>query len=132
MIVLSGVVKFIHQWVGIHIPPLGALSIFWRWSLQAPYPHCWAFWLRSFTMNSGILPHPRSMGLPGDSPCTQHIFHSFFWPSGHLSCLSPYLILLPIPLLPPFPPKSLPLSASHDYFVASSKWDLSILYFLLV
>lgn len=45
------------QWGG------GFLFDYWRWSLQVPYADCWAFCLRSHTMNPGDLPHLRSLEL---------------------------------------------------------------------
>lgn len=44
-------------------PPLEVLSDYWRWSLQNPYPKCWAFQLRSPTLGPGILLQLRSLGL---------------------------------------------------------------------
>jgi hypothetical protein len=84
-------------WDGSPIPSLDALSFYWRWTLQVPSPHCWAF-------------HPRS--LPWDSLTSQvsgtfssipHFltpkiacFHSFCWPSGLQSfSKTQYLIMFP-------------------------------------
>ena len=40
------------------IAPLGFLSGYRRWLLQVPYPHSWAFCLRTDTLSPGCLPHP--------------------------------------------------------------------------
>jgi hypothetical protein len=55
--------------------------------------------LFTVSLSPGSLPCPRSLVLLRDSPdsplsAAAH-FHSFSWPSGPLSCLSPYLILPP-------------------------------------
>jgi hypothetical protein len=78
------------------------------------------------------------LSCPGDiptfSPLSIADFHSFSWPSSHLSCPSQHLILNP-----PFPSllPSLPAPSVHlfyDYFIPPSKWDPSLLTwpFLLV
>jgi hypothetical protein len=36
--------KFL-RWVGSPIPQLGAMPVYWRWSLQILSPLCWVFWL---------------------------------------------------------------------------------------
>jgi len=56
-----------YRWVCVPIPLLGALSGYWRWSLQVPYPNCWPFLLRSPAMTTESLPHPRSLGLLRES-----------------------------------------------------------------
>ena len=110
------------------IPQLGAMSIYWRWSLQVLYPCNWPFWLMSSPFGPGSLLNPWCLGL-FSSALTPHTlflvptvtyFYSFSWPSVFLSCLFSYLILLPYPYsshstFPP-PAKSLPLSDSHDCF----------------
>lgn len=117
--------------VGVPNPPLGALPNHWRWSFHVPYPHCWAFCLRSPTLSSGSLSYPRSLKLSrGSSPPlypAASYFHSFSWLSGILSCLHP---TNPAPLSPshsPLPSNFLPPSASQDYFVPPFRGDWSIL-----
>lgn len=39
-------------------PSNGVLAGYWRLSLQVPYPHSWAFCLRTDTLSPGCLPHP--------------------------------------------------------------------------
>ena len=88
------------------IPPLDIYwkSICWRWSLQVPSHHCWAFWLRAHQLNPRNLSQPRSLGDSKGSPI--QIPHP---PQLHISIPSPgplefspvfppYLILLPFPL----------------------------------
>jgi hypothetical protein len=78
----------------------------------ASYP----YWFTEASLIIGLFQvlemHPTSL------PQSITEFHSFSWPSGHLNCLSPYLILSPPHSLPIcFPHISLPLSASCDYFI---------------
>jgi hypothetical protein len=92
---------------------LRALSMDWRWSLQVPSPHCWAFWLRSSSLSPKRLLHPNYLGHSGGSLCTPSpeaaYFHSFSWPSGILSCILPYLLLTPSPLPLPSPSQVTPI-----------------------
>ena len=106
----SGLKHF--RWVGGPIPPLGALSIYWRRSLQVLSPYCWVFQLMSSTLGSWILLHLWFQGLSSSSlpsPSATY-FYSFSWSSGLLSCLFLYLVLHPLfPL--PFPtPTQMPPS----------------------
>jgi len=80
------------------------LSGYRRWSLLVPSPHCWAFWLQSLGIDSWELPL-----IPGLKDFLENLpplflaaayFHSFFWLTRTLSCLSTYLIL------PPYSPYS--------------------------
>ena len=91
----------------------------WRWSVQVPSPHCWAFWLRLFPLSPGNLSLPKISG----TFCSTY-FYSFSWPSVILSCPAdpisdPVPFPLPSPLIPP--------SFSCSYFDSSSKWKWSIL-----
>ena len=103
---------------------LGAMSIYWRCYLLDSSSQCWAFCLMLSSLSPGSLSLHRYLGLVRDSCCcllpTAAYFSSFSWSSGHLSCLTPYLIL---PLFSFFtsPLTSLtqihPSLCSHDYFV---------------
>ena len=99
-------------WVGVPIPPLGVLSDYWRWSLQVPYPHCWAFLLRSTIVSPGCLPHPSPLGISKGSPTPYCLSSSIFpfiplalWVS-HLSSLIPDYppIHIPVPSPTQVPP----------------------------
>jgi hypothetical protein len=95
-------------------PPLGGLSNYWRWSLQFPYPYCWAFQLRSPTLSPGRLSHLRFLRLSRGSPNPSSCIFPFSLLALWASLLSPqpdkYMILpfphFPSPLLSPthFPP----------------------------
>jgi hypothetical protein len=109
--------------VGGPILQLGAMSIYWRWSLQVPSPHGWVFQLMLSPLGPGNLSHPWCLGLfsgfPQPPPHTATHFYSFFWPSGLLSCLPPILDSDPFfSSSSPLPPRPLPPSASCDYFVS--------------
>jgi hypothetical protein len=99
--------------------------------LQVLYPPCYESQLGSSPFILGHFPYPRSLSCPQDASYlpTPSVadFHSFSWPSSHLSCLSPHLSLTPL-LLSPYPlPHSFPSpSVSYDYFISSSKWDSRI------
>ena len=100
-------------WVGNPVPLLGALSIYWRWTLWVPSPHCWAFGLRSPPLNPESLSPLRFLGLSRCSLCLPFLkaayFHSFSLSlSWFLSCSPPpYLILFPF-----YPPSLLFLLGS--------------------
>ena len=107
--------------MGGPLPQLGAMSIYWRWSLPVPYPYYWAFWLMSSPLIPGSFLHPdleNFLEVPLPPSPTAAYFNSFSWPSMYPSCLFPYLIL---PLLFPSPSPVLPSflspSASQEYFV---------------
>jgi hypothetical protein len=97
-------------------------------SLLVPSPHCWGFWLRSFSLSPESLSHPRSLGLSRGSSLLPYpaaaYFHSFSWSSQLLSLLFLYLILTSIPPSPSF---------SQDYFSPFSirRFSLLILFPLL-
>jgi hypothetical protein len=124
----------IWQRVGVSVAPLGRLSGYRKWPLKVLFPKCSESQLRLSPVILGWLPYPRS--CPEDAPLTSSPlsvadFHSYSWPSNHLSCPSPHLILnssLPLPAL------SLPPPATYGYFISLSKWESSILAwaFLLV
>jgi hypothetical protein len=91
---------------------------YWRWSIQVPYPHCWAFWLRSLTLSLRSLTHPRSLVLSGGSPHSQSHSHIFpFIHSCHPLCTASLFSHQSLSALP---------SASHDYFVPCSNGDCVI------
>jgi hypothetical protein len=92
---------------------IGAMSIYWRWSLQVPFPHCWAFWLMPSPLGPGSLPHPNSwyLGLSSDL----HLF-----PTPHCYIFLLILLALWASLLSPLPILNL---AFCDYFVSPSKWN---------
>jgi hypothetical protein len=84
-------------------------------------------------LSPGFLSHPMFLGLPRGYPYPQpypwqlHISMHSSGPLGFSSVLpisdpAPYLILPPFPIPSPFPLRSLPPSASHQYFVPLSKW----------
>ena len=138
------------KWLGGPLPQLGAMNIYWRWSLQVPSSHSWAFCLRSSPLSPGSLSHPRSLELSRVPPnYTPAYFHSNFWPS--LSYLPSYLILPPLFSLPhplshpdpclPLPPvmiwfpllRRIKVSTLGSSFLLSFIWSVScilgILYF---
>jgi hypothetical protein len=95
-------------WISNPVSPLEALSISWRWTIQVPFPQCWAFWLRSPQWVLSLSP-PRSLVLSRGSPhlpLTKAVyFHSFSWPSGLPFCPLPHHIwscslFFPSPSLP--------------------------------
>jgi hypothetical protein len=102
--------KYFGLWHGNPILPLDALTFYWRWTLQVPFPHCRAFHLRYLPLSSKSISLPRfllqSRGSPHLPPPEVAYFHSFCWPSGLHSCFLP-----PTPdHVPLFPsPSSLPL-----------------------
>ena len=100
--------------VGGPIPPLGAMSIYWRWPLQVLSALFWIFWQMSSPLHPGSLLHACCLGLSSDSPTspsiTANYFYSFSWPSGLISCLFPYLFLPPFSLLLLLFPSQVPLS----------------------
>jgi hypothetical protein len=105
------------------------MSDYWKLSLQVPYPHCWAFWLRSSALTPGSLPHLRSLRLSTDSshplPPTPSVAcnHSFSLLSG-LSPVSPHTWSWP-PL--PSPTRSLPLLPMTILFSLLSRIQASSL-----
>ena len=87
--------------------------------LSGSISHGREYWLRSPTVSLGNLSHPRSLGFSRDSfqllPPQATYIHSFSWPSGLLSSLPLYLILLLL-LLSLLSSTLIPPSAIHDYF----------------
>jgi hypothetical protein len=73
--------KFL-RWIGGPIPPLGAMSIYWRWSLQALSSLCWVFRLMSAPMDPGNLLLPWHLGVSSGPPSPQP-------PLPHISIHSP-------------------------------------------
>ena len=88
--------------VGGPITHLGAVPIYWRWSIQVLSPLCWVFQLMSSPLGPGNLSYPWLLGLssgsPSSSPPTATYFYPFSWPSRLLSCLFLYLSPLSSPL----------------------------------
>jgi len=84
--------------------------IYWRWPLQVPFLHCWAFWLRSSPLSPGRLSHPKSLEevpliphppqlhisihSPGPLGCSPVSLHTRFCPS--FTYHSPLLPSLPL------------------------------------
>ena len=112
------------RWVNGHIPQLGAISLYWMWSLQVIFPLCWAFWLMTSPLGPESLPHPLIKGnfkwfLLFQTPlcCT----FPFIPGSGLLSCLPSHLILssffpFPFTLISPY------IWLSWLFF-SPSKWE---------
>jgi hypothetical protein len=100
-------------WVGNSVPPLEALSIYWRWILWVPSSQCWASWLRSPLFCPESLSLPRSLvlsrGSPHLPPSEVVYFHFLLalWPSP-LST-PPNWFCLPHPLPLPSPTQVLPV-----------------------
>jgi hypothetical protein len=76
----SSGLKFL-RWIGCSISPLGAISIYWKWSLQVLSSLCWVFWLMSSPLDPGNLSLPWSLGLSSGYPKfpspTATYFYSF-------------------------------------------------------
>jgi hypothetical protein len=72
------------KWVGILIPSLEVLSIYWSWFIQVSYPHCWAFQLRLLTLCPLSLHHPMFLELSRGSSHAQ--------PLG--SCILSFILLV--------------------------------------
>jgi hypothetical protein len=72
--------------IGDPNPPLRAMSIYWRWSLQAPSLHCGSFSLISSSFSHGSFSYLRSLGhyrgFPSPPPQISFIFP--FFSSGHV------------------------------------------------
>ena len=114
-------------WDGNLIHLLDAPLFYWKWSLQVPSPHCWAFNLRSLTLSYESLSPPRSLvHFKGSNhlPCLPvvnlsavlHCFSSVF-PNQYLfmllsSCYCP-LYHPDLSVLPPAP----------DCLLLPPKWD---------
>ena len=120
-------------WVGCcPLLSTGGLTSYRMWTFLVSCPNCEACHLSSPPLTLGSLLHPRSLGLPRESSQppplqTATDFHPFFHPSDTLSCLSPDTwSWLSIFLSILFPSRSLPPSASYDYFVPPSKRSSNI------
>ena len=110
------------RWVGGPIPQMGAMSIYWRWSLQVLSLLCWVFQLKSSLLGPGNV---SLLGLYSGYPQ---------FPISH--CYTPLFNFLTLCTfsqspptsdpIPPFPstsfltPNSLPPSSS-SHFVLPSK-----------
>jgi hypothetical protein len=93
-------------------PSLQAPSFCWRWALQVPSPHYRACHLRSLLLSPERLSPPRSLVCSGGTPNLQRLpvsilsaglqGFSHFPPTlpGHVP-LSPYLLSIPGPSIPP-------------------------------
>ena len=126
------------MWDGNLNSPLNALSFYWRWTLQVPSPHCWAFHLKSLTLSPESFSPSKSLVHSTVSP---HLpppkiayFHSFCRPSGLHSCFptpSPqYLITFSFPpLLFPtqVPPSLYPPIPVIAFFSLPSRIEVSSL-----
>jgi hypothetical protein len=113
----------IMRWVGGPISLMGAMSIYWRWSLPFLSPRCWAFQIRSLPCVLGasyihgvwdFLEVPPSL----TPHCCIFLIIIFL---AHWTCLlSPlYLILLPFAYPSPLPPRSLPPSLCPAWLFSS-------------
>lgn len=88
--------------VGSSVPPLGALAIHQRWSLQVPSSQWWVFWLRLHLLSPGSLSLPRSLGITfflfflseskNSSPCLWSSGSFYFSLFSLLGILSPELL----------------------------------------
>lgn len=67
------------KWLGNPLPQLGAMSIYWSWSLMISSPNCWAFWLMSCILSLDSLSHPRYLGISRGSPYYLTSTASYFW-----------------------------------------------------
>jgi hypothetical protein len=105
---------------------LKALSFYWRCNLHVSSTHCWAFHLRSFPLNSGNLSPLRGLVHSRGSPTSYLLrltvsIHSA-GPQGFIPVSPTKPDHVPLfPSLSPFPPRSLPHSVTHDYFLLPSK-----------
>lgn len=127
------------------MPPLGAQSIYWRWSLQILSPHCWAFSkfpslaVRSYSLSPRSPSHSRFLELLRGSPhptpaCSldpQQLPISICSP-GLLGFSAVSLITKLVPLFPPPPfshsDPSLPLPPMIILFPFQSEIEVSSLY----
>jgi hypothetical protein len=94
------------RWVGGPIRQQGAMSIYWRWSLQVLSPLCWVFQLMSFLLGPGNLLLPWHLGLCSGSPQFP-IPHCYIFLFNFLTLCTSFLSL-PVPD-PTAPPVFLPL-----------------------
>ena len=102
----------------------GDLFICWRWILWVHSPHSWTCCLRSPPLCLESLSPPKFLGFSLGSfhfpPTEWHISIHSTGPLVYFSPVPP--IPVPVPLSPsssPLLPRSLPPSASHDYFSPS-------------
>jgi hypothetical protein len=130
------------RWVGGLIPQLGAVPNLWIWSLLVLFPFCWVFQLLSSPLGTGNLLLSWHLELSTGYPqfpiphCWIPLFN--FLTLCTSPCLLPHLILPTFSPPPPLffpssqPPRPLPPSTSHDYFVYRSKqdWNIHIFFFL--
>ena len=117
----------------IAVPPLEGHYLLGDNYDEFPFFHCWSFWLRSSLLCPDSLSTPRSLGLsrtahthPKPRGCIFPFIFLALWTSLLSASLLPHLILLSLSPPPHRPPRSLPPSASCDYFVPPSQWDWSI------
>ena len=119
------------------LPPLEALSIYWRWILRVLSPYHWAFWLSSPPLNPESFSLPESwyfLGtFPSFHPTRLFIFIRSLDPLGFSLVPHPHTwSCFPFPFLSPFPPRSFPPSGCCDYFFTSYKWNWNILTWTLL
>ena len=111
-------------WDGNPIPAVYALTFYWRWTLQVPSPHCWAFYLRSLLLGPESLSTFRSLVHSirvSPPPTSQGCLFPFFLLALRASLLFPHIPdhVPPFPSLSPVPPRSLPPS-DHLIFLWSN------------
>ena len=89
-------------------PSLDALSFCWRWTLQVPYSHCRAFYLKSLPLSSERVSPPRSLVFSGGCPQPPTFYFltfpvSFFLLAHRASVLFPHTIPDHVPSSSPHP-----------------------------
>ena len=97
----SSGLKFL-RWVGGPIPQLGAMPIYWRWSLQVLSPCCWVFQLMSSPLGPGRLLHPWGLGFSSGSPHSPPRTVTYFNSSPGVLDFSSHTCSF-CPLFPPSP-----------------------------
>lgn len=126
------------------IPLPEVLSIYWRWSLQVPSPHCWAFQQGSFLLWLGR--HAWSLGtyrpvqlhisihFPGHmgSPVSSHTWS--FPPYSPPSLFTQAQPSLPVPLLiisSPLHPSGIEASSLGHYYLLNFLWSMDCTVYIL-
>jgi hypothetical protein len=121
---------------GMSSPSLNTPSFYWRLTVQVCFLHCWAFYLRFFSLNSEHLWPPRSLvhsrGLPQPLTSQGCLFQFYCWRSKLHSCSTQYLIMLPFPSLSPFYPGTYLALPPCDCFYLLPKWNWGILTWTLL
>jgi hypothetical protein len=83
-----------------------ALSIYCRWTLWVPSPHCWAFWLRSLPLSPESFSPPESLVL-SRGPLSSHPLRQFICIHSLVLSCSPLNYMILVSLSPPLPLLSL-------------------------